>query len=114
MYISALHQLELRWFAQPLLYSRRDQEKVAPFVVAYRSKGTWNPCRKPINLGTLQHFCSLEAQKCCTVPNVGAERIFLYMNSFWNLMRNNTDSLNCLISRCCEDFPLHEVLLKSN
>ena len=35
-----LHQLELRWFAQPLLYSRRDQEKVAPFVVAYRSKGT--------------------------------------------------------------------------
>ena len=44
MYISALDQLELRWFAQPLLYSRRDQEKVAPFVVVYRSKGTWNPC----------------------------------------------------------------------
>ena len=46
MYISALHQLELRWFAQPLLYSRRDQEKVAPFVVAYRSKGSWNPCKQ--------------------------------------------------------------------
>ena len=41
-------------------------------------------------------------------------RIFLYMNSFKNLNRNEREILNSWISHFWKDFPLYEFRLKFN